>query len=95
MSRTLFEKKKIYECLKNKLNINFVETYELKGWYYLEGKKLIRFKVPKGRGTISIGFQKEIENTSKLSKEDFELLIKCPMTGSDYEKKMKEFQGKY
>jgi len=94
MSKTLFDKRRIYLALKNKLNIKFKGSYELVGWYFLDGKKLLRFRAQKGRGQMTPGYQKEIENSSRLNNEDFEKLIKCPLRGPGYEKKIRELRDK-
>jgi hypothetical protein len=90
MSKSLFDKRRIYEALKNKLKIDFRDSRELVGWYYLDGKKTNRFTIPKGRGTITPGYQKAIEKKSRLNNEDFERLIICPMGGPEYDDKMRE-----
>jgi len=92
MSRSLFDKKRIFDSLSTKLNIKFRGTYDLVGWFYVDGKKLIRFKVPKGRGQITPGYQKEIRNTSRLDRNDFDKLISCPMKGPEYILKIRELQ---
>lgn len=94
MSKVLFDKKKVYNALKNKLNIDFKPGRELNGWYFLDGKKTLKFKAQRGRGTLSIGFQKQIESKSRLSNDDFELLIKCPLTGPNYDNKMRGLRDK-
>lgn len=95
MSRVLFDKKRIYDSIKNKLNVAFRKgTKELIGWYYLDYRKTIRFKVPKGRGEITPGYQKAIERSSRLCNEDFERLIDCPMKGSEYDNLMRSLRDR-
>jgi len=89
------DKKRIHDSLKNKLSVDFRKGgKELIGWYYLDGRKTIRFKVPKGRGDITPGYQKAIENSSRLSNNDFERLIDCPMKGPEYANMMKELRNR-
>lgn len=92
MSETLFNKFTIYNALKSKLKINFKPGRELSGWYCLDGVKRFKFRVPRGRGKISRGFQNQIEDTSRLNNDDFEDLIRCPLTGPKYDSKMKELE---
>jgi hypothetical protein len=94
MSKTQFNKDRVYNALKNKLNINFKPGRELKGWYYLDGIKTLQFRVQRGRGSLSKGFQKQIEQTSRLSNNDFERLILCPMTGPKFDNLMRELRDK-
>ena len=94
MGKTPFDKKIISNSLSKKLNITFKGKNELRGWYYLDGKKTIRYRIPKGRGTISYAFQREIENSTRLNNDDFEALIRCPMTGPKYDNRMRRLRDR-
>lgn len=57
-------------------------------WYYLDGKKAIRVKLPNkhgGSGSVSTGFIKSIQNSLRLKTDQFEDLVECPLSKEDFE----------
>ena len=89
-----YKPKKLADCLRSKLGINFRSGRELTGWYYLEGKKILRVGVPKGHsGEVSPGYIHKIIGKLRLNREEFHLLYKCPMKGPDYEQKIRKRLG--
>ena len=57
-------------------------------WYYLDGKKTLRVTLPNvhgGSGSLSTGFIKQIRNNLKLTLEQLEDLVDCPLTAEDFE----------
>lgn len=62
-------------------------------WYKLDNNKTLRVILPNkhgGSGSISTGFLQQIKNNFRLSTQQFEDLIECPMTADEYEKIIRE-----
>ncbi len=56
----------------------------------IDGSKKIRFTIPKlhkswGKGTVN-----DIVRRSKLTRDEFADLVKCPLSGADYEELIRE-----
>jgi len=85
-----YKPKKLADCLKSKLGVNLEGGHELGGWYYLDGKKILRVTSPKGHSReISPGYVNKIIGNLRLDKKEFQLLYECPMKGADYEQKIR------
>lgn len=86
-----FKIRAVIKFLENKLGINFRGGKELNGWYYVEGKKVLRVTVPKGHGGAELRPRTAIRvmNNLKTSKTEFRSLYECPMTGTDFEQKIR------
>ena len=57
-------------------------------WYYLDGKREIRIKLPNvhgGSGSLSTGFIKGIQNSLRLKTDQFEDLVECPLSAEEFE----------
>jgi hypothetical protein len=72
--------------LESKLAIQFRDGKERVGWFMLDGRKEIRFTIPHihsswGKGTIG-----DVRRKSRLSSEQFDDLVRCPLSRDDYEK---------
>lgn len=83
--------KKVVSCLKDKLGIDFRGGKEPTGWYCLDGKKVLRVTVTNvhGSDTLSIGVATRLKNSLKLDREELIMLYECPMSGRDYENKIR------
>lgn len=83
--------RKMVRCLEDKLSINFRRGKEPTGWYCLDGKKVLRVTITNvhGSDTLSIGIAGKLKNSLKLDREEFLMLYECPMSGRDYEKKIR------
>lgn len=85
MGKLNYTPREITHTLENKLAVPFREGRERVGWYVLDGRKRIRFRIPKlhaswGKGTIA-----DIIRHSRLAKEEFRQLVGCPLTRWDYD----------
>lgn len=57
-------------------------------WYMLEGKKVLRITLPNqhgGSGSLSTGFIKQVQNSFRLSTQQFESLVECPLSAEEFE----------
>ena len=80
-------------CLEKKLSISLHDGSERTGYYILEGVKALRVTIPKehgghGDGCLSKFVAKQLISSLRLSKEEFNDLYRCPMSGTDYMQKM-------
>jgi hypothetical protein len=74
-------------ALETKARLDFRAGKERNAWYILDGKKVLRVTAPKRRGaTVPTGTAHEIRKNLKLTTPQFKDLIACPISGSDYEK---------
>jgi len=85
-----WKKNKVKGSLEKKLNINFGGGKELNGWFYYKKQKILRVTIPKGRDELKIGTQNSIRNKLRLSSNDFDDLINCPLRLEDYINILKE-----
>lgn len=85
-----WKKNKVKSSLENKLLINFATGKELNGWFYYKERKILRVTIPKGRDELKIGTQNSIRNKLRLSANDFDDLINCPLRLEDYIDILKE-----
>jgi hypothetical protein len=89
MSR--YKLKRVRNFLDDKLHIDWSRGgKELKGWYWLDGKKTLTVYMPHQHGgragdDLSHTVLKNLRSNLKLSSPEFDNLYECPMTGSDYE----------
>lgn len=56
------------------------------GWYRLEGKKTARITVARGRKPIPPKTYRSMAGQLKLTVEEFDDLLDCPMGGAEYER---------
>lgn len=85
MGKLNYNPREITSALEQKLAIGFRRGRERVGWYMLDGRKKIRFKIPHvhpnwGKGTIN-----DIIRRSKLTKDEFRELVDCPLDVDRYE----------
>lgn len=57
----------------------------MNGWYELDGLKILRVTMPRGRGFVPPGTVNSIRKQVFLSKDQFGDLINCPLSSQDYE----------
>jgi len=86
-----FKVKIVTNCLEKKLDIDFGQGSERTGWYYIGEKKILRVTLPKEHGgdSLSKRIAKKVINSLRLTNQEFRNLYDCPMSGSDYEQKIK------
>jgi len=75
---------------EKKLNIVFRSNGEFNGWYCLDGNKTCRITIPKGRKNIRTETYKSMARQLKLSIQDFDELLECPLTPEKYVVKLRE-----
>ncbi|MBI5190260.1 MAG: hypothetical protein HZA22_06265 [Nitrospirae bacterium] len=80
-----FEKQEIAQAIIKKLRIKLRKGKERNGWYFLDGVPVLRVTIPHGNGNITPGTVNSIINETRLNKEQFRDLIKCPLSAKDYE----------
>lgn len=61
---------------------------------YLNGKRVGRVTVPKGRGPLHPTTAKKIRDQLKLNPDEFREFVRCPLTGPDYEERLRDLQAK-
>ena len=57
-------------------------------WYVLDDKKVLRITLPNqhgGSGSLSTGFIKQVQNSFRLSTQQFEALVECPLSAEEFE----------
>ena len=91
MKNNSFNTKDIRSVCEKKLDIEFrTKGKEYNGWVRLNGKKMVRITVPKGRKNVPRGTYKSMADQLLLSVSDFDSLLECPLTRSRYEQILKE-----
>ena len=63
---------------------DFRGTKELNYWIELDGIKITRVTVTKSDDELKSGTEASIRNQLKLSREQFDDLVTCPMSGAEY-----------
>ena len=60
---------------------------EINLWYRLDGKRLFRVTTPKTHSgsAVPAGTLNQIVKSLKVSKDQFSDLVRCPLSGTDYE----------
>ena len=85
MKNSQFNSNDVKTCCENKLDIQFRDGGELNGWYLLEGKKVRRVTVLKGRKELKPKTYKSMASQLGLSVEQFDNLLDCSLGGQDYQ----------
>jgi hypothetical protein len=75
----------VRRAIERKLNpSDFRGCKELNYWLELDGKKVTRVTVTKSNDELRAGTQASIRNQLRLSREQFDDLVICPMSRSEY-----------
>ncbi len=90
MKNGKFNTNDVKKTCENKLAIVFRSSGEFNGWVRLDNKKVARITVPKGRKGIPPKTYKSMANQLKLSVEDFDDFLECPLTTERYLTKLRE-----
>lgn len=93
MKNDSFNTRDVKKCCENKLDIGFRDSKHFNGWYRVDQKKVARITVPKGRKPIPPKTYKSMATQLKLSVEQFDDLLECPLEQEGYDKILKE--GKF
>ncbi|GJQ57484.1 MAG: hypothetical protein D8M57_18145 [Candidatus Scalindua sp. AMX11] len=84
MKNASFHTSDVKKCCENKLEIEFRKSKEFNGWFKLEGKKTARITIPKGKKPIPPKTYKSMAKQLKLSVNQFDDLLECPLTREGY-----------
>lgn len=80
----------IYKNVTKKLKLqNLTQTRERFGDFYIDEKFAFKVKLPNEHGgnkTLSPLFLKACRDSVLLSSQEYANLVRCPMTGDEYEK---------
>lgn len=88
MKNSQFSVKDVKKVGEKKLHIEFRSGKEFNGWFLLNGKKSKRLTVPKGRKGIPPKTYKSMATQLGITVADFDLLLECPLSKEEYEKKI-------
>ncbi|MBI4746257.1 MAG: hypothetical protein HY786_06930 [Deltaproteobacteria bacterium] len=89
MKNSKYSTSDVKKQCENKLDIEFRSGGEFNGWFWLDNMKVARITVPKGRKPIPPKTYKSMATQLKISIEDFDDLLECPLTKDKYEKKLR------
>ena len=89
MRNTKYNTQQVKTICENKLGIAFRATKEFNGWYILDGKKVCRITVPKGKKKIPKGTYQSMAKQLKLTTDQFDNLLDCPLDNQGYIKILK------
>ncbi|HQU73708.1 MAG TPA: hypothetical protein PKV71_21380 [Calditrichia bacterium] len=91
MKNAQYSTNDVRRVCENKLRIDFsTKGKEFNGWFWLNGKKVARITVPKGRKPIGKGLYKNMAHQLKLNTQQFDDLLDCPLTLDEYLELLKE-----
>ena len=77
----------VTRALERKVGLDFRSGRERVAWYILEDKKLFTVHAPTThRGDLRPGTAAGIRNDLKLTTTQFRDLVRCPISGADYER---------
>ena len=86
MKNTKFSTADVKRCCEKKLEIEFRSGKEFNGWFILNGLKVARITVPKGKKPIPPKTYQSMASQLKISVQDFDDLLECPLKREGYEK---------
>lgn len=84
MKNTTFKANDVKHICENKLHIPFREGKEFNGWVTINGRKFARITVPMGRKDIPAKTYKSMANQLKLTTDQFDDLLECPLQWEHY-----------
>lgn len=90
MKNSQFNAYDVKRCCEGKLEIAFRDGHEFNGWFKLGDKKIARITVPKGRKKLLPKTYKSMAKQLKLTVEEFDDLLECPLDRQKYEGIIKE-----
>ena len=88
MKNAQYNSRDIKKTCETKLEIVFRDAGEYNGWYWLNGKKVARITVPKGRKFVPVGTYANMARQLKLQASEFDLLLDCPLNKAAYDQKI-------
>lgn len=83
--------REVTRAYEQKLGLDFRSGKERNAWYILEGRQLYRLTIPhQHSGKIKPKMLSKMIRQSKLNKAEFSALVNCPMSGADYEARIRD-----
>jgi predicted RNA binding protein YcfA (HicA-like mRNA interferase family) len=83
--------REVASTLEEKLGLDFRQGKDRSAWFVFEGKKRLRVTVPKTHsGDLAIGTLTAIRKQLTLATGQFLDLVRCPMTGTDFEQVVRQ-----
>jgi hypothetical protein len=92
LKNNLYNTFDVKRCCENKLRIKLRGKKELKGWFLVDEKKTARISVPTGRKFIPPKTYKSMATQLKLTVEQFDGLLECPLGYNDYVMLLQDLQ---
>ena len=86
MKNAQYNSKDIKKVCETKLKIRFADAGEYNGWYWLDGNKVLRITVPKGRKFVPPGTYASMARQLKLKIAQFDQLLDCPLKKAEFDK---------
>ena len=86
MKNAQYDSRDIKKTCEKKLKIIFTDAKEYNGWYWLDGVKVLRITVPKGRKFVPPGTYANMARQLKLKTGEFDQLLDCPLKKEPYDK---------
>lgn len=84
MKNAAFDTNEVKHCCENKLRISFRGGKEFNGWVTINNKKFARITVSMGRKDISPRTYKLMASQLRLTTEQFDDLLECPLHWEQY-----------
>lgn len=86
-----FKIRKMTNALEEKLSLDF-SGKEPRAYYHLDGKPILRVRITNVHGgdSLSIGTATKLRNSLRLDWEGLQRLYNCPMSGKEFEGKIRE-----
>ncbi len=85
MKNAQFNTHDVKQRCEGKLDIAFKGGHELNGWFMLENKKAARITIPHGRKFIPPKTYKTMAAQLKLTTDEFDDFLECPLDRQKYE----------
>ena len=88
MRNSEFDASDVRRICERKLGITFRSAGELNGWYEHNGRRVARITVPHGRKFLPPKTYKSMATQLKLTVDEFDRLLECPLTTEEYADKI-------
>ena len=89
MKNMKFSTADVKRCCEKKLDIEFRSGKEFNGWFILNGLKVARLTVPKGKKPIPPKTYQSMASQLKIAVTEFDELLECPLGREEYEEIIK------
>lgn len=90
MDNSKYNSQQIKKICEKKLEIEFQARKHFKGWYKLNGVKKTKIIVPLGKKYVPKGTYKSMAQQLKLEVQEFDDLLKCPLSAEEYKEIIKD-----